>query len=44
VQVVAKGFSQQRGIDFDETFSPVLKYDSIRTVLVIVIAKDLDLT
>ncbi len=42
--MVAKGFSQQRGIDFDETFSLVLKYDSIRTVLVIVIAKDLDLT
>jgi hypothetical protein len=42
--VVAKGFSQQLGIDFDETFSPVPKYDSIRIILVIFIAKDLDLT
>jgi hypothetical protein len=42
--VVVKGFSQQCGIDFDETFSLVAKYDSIRTVLVIVIAEDLDLT
>ncbi len=42
--MVVKGFSQQCGIDFDETFSLVAKYDSIRTVLVIVIAEDLDLT
>ncbi len=42
--MVVKGFSQQRGINFDETFSPIAKYDSIKTVLVIVIAKDLDLT
>lgn len=41
---MAKGFSQQCGIDFDETFSLVSKYDSIKTILVIVIAKDLDLT
>jgi hypothetical protein len=44
VQVVAKGFSQQRGIDFDERFSPIVKYDSIKIVLVIVIVEDLDLT
>jgi len=44
VQVVAKGFSQQCGIDFDETFSPIVKYDSIRTVQVIVTVEDLDLT
>jgi hypothetical protein len=43
VQVVVKGFSQQDGIDFDETFSPIVKYDSIRTVIVIVIVEDLDL-
>jgi hypothetical protein len=41
--VVAKGFSQQHGIDFDETFSPTMKYDSIKIVLVIVIDEDLDL-
>jgi hypothetical protein len=43
-QVVVKGFSQQCGIDFDETFSPIVKYDSIKTVLVIVTAEDFDLT
>jgi hypothetical protein len=42
--VVGKGFSQQCGIDFDETFSPIMKYDSIRIVMVIVIVEDLDLT
>jgi hypothetical protein len=42
--VVAKGFSQQHGIDFDETFSPIVKYDSIKTILIIVIVEDLDLT
>jgi len=43
-QVVAKGFSQQCGIYFDETFSPIVKYDSIRTIIVIVIIEGLDLT
>ncbi len=43
-QVVAKRFSQQCGIDFDVTFSPIVKYDSIRIILVIVIIEDLDLT
>lgn len=44
MEVVAKGFSQQRGITFDETFSPIVKYDSIIIVLVIVTVEDLDLT
>lgn len=30
---VLRGFSQQQDIDFDETFSPVVKLDSIHTVL-----------
>jgi hypothetical protein len=30
---VARGFSQKKGIDYEETFAPVARYTSIRTVI-----------
>ena len=38
-----KGFAQKKGIDFDEIFSPVVKMNSIRTILSRVAAKYLHL-
>jgi hypothetical protein len=30
---MARGFSQQEGEDYDETFAPVAKYNSIRAII-----------
>ena len=30
---VARGFSQKEGINYEETFSPVTRYTSIRTIM-----------
>jgi hypothetical protein len=42
-RLVAKGFSQRPGVDFFETYSPVVSSDSIRTVLSIVAVDDLEM-
>jgi hypothetical protein len=38
-RLVAKGFQQVHGIDYDKTFTPVVKMDSIRLTLAIAAAK-----
>ncbi len=40
--LVAKGFTQVEGIDFNETFSHVQQMESIQTLLVIVDIEDLE--
>ena len=40
VRLVAKGFHQVVGFDFNETFSPVVKPTTIRVVLTIALAKN----
>lgn len=43
VRVVTKGFFQTFSIDYNDIFSLVIKYDSIWSVLVIVVTKDFDI-
>ncbi|CAA7051267.1 unnamed protein product [Microthlaspi erraticum] len=37
---VAKGYNQRRGVDFTETFSPVIKSTSLRVVLDVAVSRD----
>eukprot|EP00794_Sanderia_malayensis_P016556 gene16556-biopygen13988 len=42
-RLVAQGFSQKEGSDYNEVFAPVARYNSIRTILSLVNALSLDL-
>ena len=38
-----RGFEQQKGIDYDEVFSPVMRHNSLRTLLALAAVHDLEI-
>jgi hypothetical protein len=42
VRLVARGFSQRYGVDYEETFAPTVKYDSLRLILSLAASEGLE--
>ena len=42
-RLVAQGFYQKQGLDYDETFSPVIRFESFRTLVAVAVQKGLKL-
>jgi hypothetical protein len=43
IRLVAKDYSQQKGVDYEDIFFPVVRHTSIRAVLVLVVHYDMAL-
>jgi len=41
-RLVARGFTQRHGVDFEDTFAPTVRHDTLRLFLAVVCQEDLD--
>ena len=41
-RIVARGFSQVKGINYNEIFAPIVKMDTLRTILGLIIVHNLE--